>query len=128
MKYETDEDGYVNFGDVSRNELGMQCQYGARYLANRNEGVFSEAHELGRGLRFKNLDVGNYHGIMVHIDDIPELVRRYKEWKKEYHRIYSGRLPLLHRLFFGHKQWEKEYTDMLCGENIPRWKKLLFFR
>jgi hypothetical protein len=128
MSYEQDKDGYVNFGDVSRNEFKMQCQYGCCYVVSRDVYGCEDEPNLGKGLRFKNLDVGAYHNIMIHIDDIPELVRRYKEWKKENDKIHSGSMSWLHKLFFSTEEWEKEYENMLCGGNIPRWKKKLFFR
>lgn len=74
MEYLADADGYVDFGDVSRKELGKQCQYGSRYVTKLDE----EYPDLGEGLRFRNLD-RSYHEIKIHIDDIPEFVRRYNE-------------------------------------------------
>ncbi len=75
MKYTKNKDGYVRFGDVSRNELNKQCQYGSLYI-NGFEGY----PNLGEGLRFRNLDEGNYHAIEIHVDDITEFVRRYKTY------------------------------------------------
>ena len=72
MNYSPDADGYVHFGDVSRGELNRQCQYGSQYV-DGSEGY----PNLGEGLRFRNLDM-DYHDIEIHVNDIPELVRRYK--------------------------------------------------
>lgn len=81
MEYKPDKDGYVIFGHVSRNELKMQCQYGSDYLFDPDVHGCESTPNLGKGLRFRNLDVGDYHGIEIHIDDVPELVRRYKEYR-----------------------------------------------
>ena len=74
---------YINFGDVARKRLGEQCQYASRYV----QGKLKYYPNVGKGLRFKNLDSGNYHEIEIHKDDIEEFVRRYKknsEKMKEY--------------------------------------------
>lgn len=71
-------DGYVNFGDVSRNLLGMQCQYGSRYIHGEQEGFPA----LGKDLRFNGSDEpGDYHSIGIHPEDIEEFVHRYSAYK-----------------------------------------------
>lgn len=67
--------GYTSFGDVAREQLGQQCQYASRYVTGRND----DYPNLGEGLRFKNLDDGNYHAILIHRDDIDTFVQRYKD-------------------------------------------------
>lgn len=65
---------YVSFGDVARGQLGEQCQYASRYIQGK---LGYEC--LGDGLRFQNLNTGNYHEIQIHQDDVAEFVRRYKQ-------------------------------------------------
>jgi hypothetical protein len=71
--FEADEDGFVDFGEVSRQLLGKQSQYGARYLF----GAFGEYPNLGENLRIKGR-LDNYHFIRIHKDDVAEFIRRYK--------------------------------------------------
>ncbi|MDD5589998.1 MAG: hypothetical protein PHQ47_02390 [Candidatus Portnoybacteria bacterium] len=76
--FEADEDGFVNFGDVSRRLLGKQAQYGSRYI---NDAFKSEYPQLGEGLRIKG-NPDDYHSIRIHKDDVEEFVRRYNEFKQ----------------------------------------------
>lgn len=71
------EDEYVDFGDVSRGRLGLQCQYGSRYINGDIEGW----PNLSKGLRFKGND-HNYHSFKIHRDDVEEFVRRHTEYIK----------------------------------------------
>ncbi len=73
-KYVADENGFVNFGDVSRGELGKQAQYGSRYV----NGFRDEYPNLGEGLRFEG-NPSDYHSLRIHHEDIDEFVRRFKE-------------------------------------------------
>lgn len=75
MNYTADEDGYVKLGPVASHEFGMQTQYASYYLY---EGMRGYPY-LGEGLRLRGLDGISYHDIEIHIDDIPEFVRRMKE-------------------------------------------------
>ncbi len=70
----TDQD-YVNFGDVSRKHLGIQCQYGSRYV----DGVILGYPNLGEGLRFEG-NTNLYHSLLIHEDDIEEFVARVKAY------------------------------------------------
>lgn len=76
-KYEIDEEGYVNFGDISRGEMDMQSQYGARYV----HGELGDPN-LGEGLRFKE-DYGHYHSMKIHHEDVEEFIRRFKEYEEQ---------------------------------------------
>lgn len=71
-------DNFVDFGDVSRKELKMQCQYAARYI----DGKIPGWENLGEGLRFTGFDsngnINNYHAMKIHRDDVNEFVRRVK--------------------------------------------------
>ena len=71
---------YIDFGDVSREQLGLQCQYGSRYITGAIDGW----PNLGEGLRFTGFDlhgrVNNYHAMKIHRDDVEEFVRRVKEY------------------------------------------------
>lgn len=75
-------DIYVDFGDVSRQQLGEQCQYGSRYIDGRIDGY----PNLGHGLRFKGYDsngrINNYHDMKIHRDDVAEFVRRVKLYQE----------------------------------------------
>ena len=53
--------------------MGLQCQYGSRYITGRMQGY----PNLGEGLRFRKLDSGSYHDIEIHKDDVAEFVRRF---------------------------------------------------
>ena len=70
------ENEFINFGDVVREKVGMQCQYASMYI----DGI-CERENLGVGLRFRNLNHDNYHIIEIHRDDVDEFVRRLKKIK-----------------------------------------------
>jgi hypothetical protein len=69
-----DEHGFVDFGDVSRDLLGLQCQYGSRYVDGRIEGW----ENLGDGLRFQG-NTNNYHSLRIHREDVEEFVSRHQK-------------------------------------------------
>lgn len=73
--FEADEEGFVNFGEVSRRLLDIQAQYGSRYV----DGAFGEYPNLGDGLRIKG-NSDDYHNLRIHEDDIAEFVRRYNAY------------------------------------------------
>lgn len=68
---------YICFGDLSRNEMGQQCQYGSRYVHGRIDGY----PNLAEGLRVKG-DPFDYHSLRMHVDDIPIFMQRYCEHKE----------------------------------------------
>lgn len=76
------DDTYVDFGDVSRQKLGEQCQYGSRYI----DGYIPGWPNLGDGLRFTGYDsngrINNYHDMKIHHDDVAEFVRRVKLYQE----------------------------------------------
>ena len=72
-----EENEYVDFGDVSRGELGLQCQYGSRYV----DGKIERWPNLGEGLRFKG-NTNNYHSLKIHKDDVDEFVHRVKSYRE----------------------------------------------
>jgi len=74
---------YVDFGDISRGRLGLQCQYSSRYITGNIEGY----PNLGEGLRFIGND-RNYHSYKIHKDDVEEFVRRHKKYL-ECSRLYK---------------------------------------
>jgi hypothetical protein len=76
LKYSEDDDGFIRFGDLSRNKLDRQCQYGSRYI----DGSINGYPALGHGLRFNGLDSVSYHDIAIHPDDINEFLLRYESW------------------------------------------------
>ena len=69
-------DEYVNLGDVCRQQLGMQCQYGSRYANPRYPQYISE------GLRITG-DPADYHFMKIHRDDVQEFVRRVQARRVE---------------------------------------------
>lgn len=71
-EFETDSEGFVNFGEVSRGILSRQAQYGSQFIHGSIEGY----PNLGQGLRFKG-DPYDYHNVRIHKDDIEEFARRY---------------------------------------------------
>lgn len=64
MNMNENENDYVSLGDVCRNQLGMQCQYGSRY-----------ADTICMDLRYIG-DTGDYHSMKIHKDDVSDYVRR----------------------------------------------------
>ena len=77
--FETDKDGFVKLGDISRRFFGgKQSQYLSWYV----DGFFGidDYPKLGDGLRVKG-DSDNYHTMMIHKDDINEFVKRYKDYQ-----------------------------------------------
>ena len=64
----------IDFGQLSRTELGQQCQYGSRYVHGKIEGY----PNLAEGLRVTG-DLFNYHSLRMHIDDVPTFIERYRE-------------------------------------------------
>jgi len=71
------EDNYVNFGDVCRGQLGIQCQYGMYYL----EGLGGYPN-LSEGIRIKG-DINWWHELKIHKDDVDEFVRRVRKLREE---------------------------------------------
>lgn len=74
------KDQYVNFGDVCRNRLSMQCQYGSRYLQKPRDGNEPPDTYLGDGLRILG-EVEDYHSLRIHQGDVEEFVRRVARYK-----------------------------------------------
>lgn len=71
------DEGYGSFGDFARSRLKQQCQYASRYI----EGKLDNYPALGKGLRFKNLDRGDYHSYRIHRDDMDEFQQRYEAYR-----------------------------------------------
>lgn len=63
---------FVSLGDVCRNSLGMQCQYGSRYADKKWE---KEYPFCGEGLRITG-ESRAYHSMKIHRDDVAEFVSR----------------------------------------------------
>lgn len=66
---------YVNLGDVCRRRLEMQCQYGSRY-----------ASTICSHLRVKG-DLGDYHSMTIHKDDVDEYVQMVLD-----HQLENGQI------------------------------------
>ncbi|MBK9141077.1 MAG: hypothetical protein IPM23_01175 [Candidatus Melainabacteria bacterium] len=74
----------VDFGDVARKRVGMQCQYASRYVSGEcptddPDGYPDVASDpqFGDELRVEG-DAGNYHDIRIHADDVDEFVDRMR--------------------------------------------------
>jgi hypothetical protein len=75
----TESNEYLNFGDLCRSRLGMQCQYGSRYV----DGAIPGWPNLGEGIRFKG-NTNMYHSLRIHRDDVDEFfgrIEKYLWWK-----------------------------------------------
>jgi len=70
-----DEEGYVPFNADRR--LG-QNQYASRFASGKQDSL-----NLGQGLRWKNLESGSYHDLMIHNEDLVEFHRRVKAAKDD---------------------------------------------
>lgn len=84
-KYEVDKDGFIKLSDISRGLLGRQTQYISRLI----DGTDPEYPNLGESLKLSNVfkegkGTGNYYDYKIHKDDVEELVKRIKEYYKEY--------------------------------------------
>lgn len=73
---------YVDFGDVARSRLGMQCQYASRYVGGLcdYQNLTSDPTQ-GRTLRFMERSrpvssSSDYHCLRIHRDDVEEFVAR----------------------------------------------------
>lgn len=72
------ESDYVSVGDVCRQRLGQQCQYGSRYL-DRGWAQGENSYKFcGDGLRVLG-DCSNYHGMKIHKDDVETFVARWEQ-------------------------------------------------
>ena len=78
-----DSKDYVSLGDVCRNDLGMQCQYGSRYADPvwNTESAREAGHwypYFGTGLRITG-GSDMYHSMTIHRDDAPVFVSRVQK-------------------------------------------------
>ena len=87
-KYEVDESGYVDFGDIARGELGMQCQYASRYVSGLDR------PKLAEGLRVLGDPNVNYHGLKIHRDDVEEFIPKINKEIEDI-RFESSSLKIL---------------------------------
>jgi hypothetical protein len=69
------DDDYINFGDFCRGEMGMQSQYGYYAFAG-----LTSYPVLGKGLRTRCWQDGNYHTLRIQKDDAQEFKRRYDRY------------------------------------------------
>lgn len=61
-KYKSNENGFVQFADVSRGELQKQSQYGSRYV----DGMNGEYPNLGDGLRKEFYSKRFYYSVLIY--------------------------------------------------------------
>lgn len=67
---------HVEFGDVARDQMKMQCQYAVRFLLKMKDHPY-----LGEGLRTSG-DSGSYHFVTIHKDDVKTFIERHQAYKK----------------------------------------------
>jgi len=72
------ENDFVDFGDVCRNKLDMQCQTGYYML----EG-FHGYPKMKEGLRIIGND-WNYHSLKIHKDDVQKFIDRVNAMRAKY--------------------------------------------
>jgi hypothetical protein len=80
---EAERADYVLLGNVSRQWLGLQAQYGNRYAGGVQRQGRQEVPDLTRGehgdgrvLRYAGDHTVDYHAMFIHEDDAAEYVRR----------------------------------------------------
>lgn len=66
--------GYINFGDYCRGEIGITCQYGYYLL----EGLAGHP-SLKKDLRLMG-DIHSYHSLMICKQDAEIFRKRYEDW------------------------------------------------
>ena len=74
---DADADGFVDFGDVARLLLNMQCQYASYYL--RGAAGFLD---LSEGVRIQG-DPADYHSLLIHRDDVAGFVAQAQAHRAE---------------------------------------------
>lgn len=72
---ESSDPDYIRFGDVARNMIGMQCQYASDYLDSIKHPA------LAAGVRWRG-NLGDYHFLTIHKDDVAAFVDRVQTWRK----------------------------------------------
>jgi len=71
---------YQSFNEIVRmHDLNGQVQYLSRCLRAPNRKPIEGYPDLSEGLRVMN-DRGDYHDWYVHIEDVPELVARFRTY------------------------------------------------
>jgi hypothetical protein len=80
-----DEDNMVKLGEVTRNLLNMQCQYGSRYLDQK----LQDSKFLGEGLRF-SVEGSSYHDYLLNKDDVLEFVARVRQYRWNIGQVEVG--------------------------------------
>lgn len=68
-------DDYLLLGEIAHHKLECQTQLAYYYLLG-----LAGHPDFGKGLRI--IDNSNYHEVKIHLDDVPEFIRRVKEWKE----------------------------------------------
>ena len=82
-----DKPEYFHLGDpfIRRISLEGQIQYLSRYANPKKlqSPLREKTPNLGKGLRFRNLDSNDYHDYEIHRDDAEEFVRRVNKYMIE---------------------------------------------
>jgi hypothetical protein len=78
---------YLSFGDICREQLNMQCQYGSRYAdpvwsTNSAREAGNWYPDCGKDLRILGSSA-QYHSMRIHKDDIDTFVKRVKFYKEK---------------------------------------------
>ncbi len=66
---------FVKFGDVARNQIGMQCQYAVGYLDA------AKHPDLAAGVRWRG-DLSDYHFVEIWDQDIEAFVITVQAWRR----------------------------------------------
>jgi hypothetical protein len=68
---------YINFGNLCRNELGIQSQYGYHYITG-----IGGSPNLSEGIRLKGGNNHDYHSLYIHKDDADTFKNRVMNYRK----------------------------------------------
>lgn len=80
VSFDVDENGFVNFGDVSHKILGGTTQQISRYADGRLE---EDGYpNLAEDLRFSG-KMDMYHSLGIHKDDVETFVERVEEYREK---------------------------------------------
>jgi len=93
---------WISLGDVCRNRLGMQCQYGSRY-----------ANDICKDLRIIGT-TADYHSMQIHREDVDEYVGRVLRFRYDNGIISKGEFENLIP-----SEWARKDSDRRNPDFIP---------
>ncbi len=109
--------GFVDFGDVARNLMMMQSQYGSRYVDGAIEGY----PKLGEGLRIQG-DPRNYHSLEIHPEDIEDFMLRHSAYQAYTHRYITDPSGKIHEIDAAVAETLRAYLESIGAFDTP-WSK-----